>query len=154
MDMSKLSRLEKKISRSISPENYTGEKAGGARIAQTDGFAAEASRDLGTGWKCNPYIVIKPGETFVIKTNSNHIFASEANRLLEKIAQEWKTVDAVLGALAGQQVIKRETPANGIVRNTYSSGAVVIVNYTQTPWVNQGTLVPPRSALRIDQEVK
>ena len=66
MNMDHLSRLEKKISRSISPENYTGEMAGGARIPVEKGFAHLAARDLGTGWKVNPYIILQPGETFTI----------------------------------------------------------------------------------------
>ena len=66
MDISNLSSLEKKISRSISPENYTGAKSGGARIPVDQGFAREAARDLGTGWKVNPYIILQPGETFTI----------------------------------------------------------------------------------------
>ena len=28
--------------------------------------AKRAARDLGTGWKVNPYIVLHPGETFTI----------------------------------------------------------------------------------------
>lgn len=66
MNMAHLSRLEKKVSRSISPENYTGEKAGGARIPVEKGSARLAARDLGSGWKVNPYIVLQPGETFTI----------------------------------------------------------------------------------------
>ena len=66
MNMDHLSRLEKKMSRSISPENYTGDKAGGARSPVEKGFAHLAARDLGTGWKVNPYIILQPGETFTI----------------------------------------------------------------------------------------
>lgn len=66
MNMDHLSRLEKKVSRSISPENYTGEKAGGARIPVEEGSAHLAARDLGTGWKVNPYVVLQPGETFTL----------------------------------------------------------------------------------------
>jgi hypothetical protein len=55
-----LSRLSKARTRSISPENPTGEKAGGAR--SVDGPAANAARGLGQGWKVSPYIVIEPGQ--------------------------------------------------------------------------------------------
>jgi len=49
-------------SRSISPENFTGEKGkGGMSI---DGAAKNAARELGQGWKVSPFVVIKPGETF------------------------------------------------------------------------------------------
>ena len=64
--MNHLSKLEKKVSRSISPENYSGEKGGGAQCTLENGFAHEAARDLGLGWKVNPYITLQPGETFEI----------------------------------------------------------------------------------------
>ncbi len=50
--------------RSISPENFTGEKGKGGMATLQNGSAAHAARDLGQGWKVNPYVVIKPGETF------------------------------------------------------------------------------------------
>lgn len=61
-----LSRMEKKVSRSICPENFTGEKGKGGMCPLNKGIAKHAARDLGTGWKVNPYISIGPGETFEI----------------------------------------------------------------------------------------
>jgi len=49
---------------SIGPENLTGEKGKGG-MAST-GSASEASRDLGQGWKVNPFIVINPGQNFTL----------------------------------------------------------------------------------------
>jgi len=72
MNMGNLSRLSDAKTRSISPENFSGEKgkAGMADPADKDksnvANAAYAARDLGQGWKVNPYIRIKPGETFTI----------------------------------------------------------------------------------------
>ena len=60
--MRNLSRLEKKVSRSICPENFTGEKGKGGMCPLDEGNAAHAARDLGTGWKVNPYIILRPGE--------------------------------------------------------------------------------------------
>jgi len=69
MNMGNLFRLSNAQTRSISPENYTKEK-GKAGMAIPDAKAAvnianatNAARDLGQGWKVNPYIRIKPGET-------------------------------------------------------------------------------------------
>ena len=62
MNMGNLSRLSKAKSRSISAENFTGEKGKGGM--STDGPAARCARDLGQGWKVSPYVVIKPGDTF------------------------------------------------------------------------------------------
>ena len=53
-------------SRSISPENITGEKGKGATTPVSEGSAGYAARDLGLGWKVNPYFVMSPGETLVL----------------------------------------------------------------------------------------
>ncbi|MCK5457961.1 MAG: DUF2961 domain-containing protein, partial [Melioribacteraceae bacterium] len=52
--------------RSISPENFTGEKGRGGMATLEEGSAAKAARKLGQGWKVNPYIHIQPGETFTL----------------------------------------------------------------------------------------
>ncbi len=62
--MGNLSRLSKAQTRSISPENFTGEK--GKAGMSTDGAALNAARDLGQGWKVSPYVVIPPKSTFVL----------------------------------------------------------------------------------------
>lgn len=72
MNMGNLYRLSDAKTRSISPENFSGEKgkAGMADPADKDkpntANAAWAARDLGKGWKVNPYVRIKPGETFTM----------------------------------------------------------------------------------------
>jgi len=48
--------------RSISPENFTGEK-GKAGMAM-EGTGKNAARDLGQGWKVSPSVLIKAGSTF------------------------------------------------------------------------------------------
>jgi hypothetical protein len=64
MNMSNLYRLSDAKSRSISPENFTGEKGKGGMA--TTGTGTNASRDLGQGWKVSPSIVIKSKTTFTI----------------------------------------------------------------------------------------
>jgi hypothetical protein len=66
LNMGNLYRLSGAESRSISPENFTGEKGKGGMATLEEGSAAKAARELGQGWKVNPYINIKPGETFVL----------------------------------------------------------------------------------------
>jgi hypothetical protein len=64
--MGDLSRLSSARTRSISPENHTGERGSGGRCELADGTARNAARDLGKGWKVNPYIIIPAGQTFEI----------------------------------------------------------------------------------------
>ena len=64
MNMGNLSKLSHAKTRSISPENFNGEK-GKAGMA-IEGPSAGCARDLGQGWKISPYVRIKPGEVFTI----------------------------------------------------------------------------------------
>ena len=51
---------------SISPENFTGEKGKGGMCPLEEGSANNAARELGLGWKVNPYIVLKAKEVQVL----------------------------------------------------------------------------------------
>lgn len=64
MHLGNLSKLSNAQTRSISAENFTGEKGKGGMA--TDGTGAAASRDLGMGWKVSPSVEIMPGETFTM----------------------------------------------------------------------------------------
>lgn len=61
-----LTLLSNAVSRSISPENPTGAPGNGARCELNDGTARDAARDLGKGWKVNPFILIDAGQTVQI----------------------------------------------------------------------------------------
>ena len=58
--LSNLSRLSNAKTRSISAENFNGEKGKGGMAVH--GTGETAARDLGRGWKVSPSIVIKAGE--------------------------------------------------------------------------------------------
>lgn len=59
-------RLSNAKTRSISPENFTGEPGKGGMATLDNGSAKDAARDLGQGWKVNPFVVIKAGTTFTL----------------------------------------------------------------------------------------
>src|SRR5579872_6682034 len=64
LHLGNLSRLSDARSRSISPENPTGEKGKGGMA--DDGTGAVHARGLGRGWKISPSRRIAPGETLVL----------------------------------------------------------------------------------------
>ncbi|HOD83763.1 MAG TPA: DUF2961 domain-containing protein [Phycisphaerae bacterium] len=64
MNMGNLYRLSNAQSRSISPENFTGDKGAGGMA--TEGTGKGPSRDLGRGWKVSPSVVIPAGKTFTL----------------------------------------------------------------------------------------
>jgi hypothetical protein len=71
-NMGSIYRLSNAQTRSISPENFTGEKGKGGMADPADkdkvnvANATNAARDLGQGWKVNPYIHIQSGETVTL----------------------------------------------------------------------------------------
>ena len=64
MSIANLARLSHAQTRSISPENFTGEKGKGGMA--TEGTGAKAARELGQGWKISPSVRINAGQTFVM----------------------------------------------------------------------------------------
>jgi hypothetical protein len=74
VDLNNLYRLSNAQTRSISPENFSGEKGKGAMavpILNSDkslniANASGAARDLGQGWKVNPFVKIAAGQTFTL----------------------------------------------------------------------------------------
>jgi D-arabinan exo alpha-(1,3)/(1,5)-arabinofuranosidase (non-reducing end) len=66
MNMGNLPRLSGAETRSISPENFTGEKGKGGMATLQQGLAAHAARDLGQGWKVSPYIHIQSKQTYTL----------------------------------------------------------------------------------------
>jgi hypothetical protein len=72
MNLGNLYRVSDAKTRSISPENFSGEKgkAGMADPVDKDkrnvANASNAARDLGQGWKVNPFVIINPGEVFTM----------------------------------------------------------------------------------------
>lgn len=73
MNMGNLYRLSDAKTRSISPENFTGEKGKGGmadpvrdKDKPNQANAHHAAKTLGQGWKVNPYVNIGPNETFTL----------------------------------------------------------------------------------------
>lgn len=64
MGMGMLPMLSKAKTRSISPENFTGEKGKGGMAIE--GTGKNASRDLGQGWKVSPSVRIEAKKVFTL----------------------------------------------------------------------------------------
>lgn len=66
MQIQQIAILREEETRSISPENLTGEKGKGGACSLERGVARMPARELGVGWKVNPYVVIQSGETVIM----------------------------------------------------------------------------------------
>lgn len=65
MNQGNLSRLSNALSRSISPENFSGAPGKGGTATEGTG-APHSTDDLGFGWKISPSVDIQAGETFTL----------------------------------------------------------------------------------------
>ena len=94
MDLSSLYKISNKVSRSICAENPTGEPGKGAMCEVADGIAGACARDLGRGWKVNPYIRIPAGSVYKIADISgqgiiNHIWLTPSGNWRYTILRIW-----------------------------------------------------------------
>ncbi|HEY2580233.1 MAG TPA: glycoside hydrolase family 172 protein [Mucilaginibacter sp.] len=64
VNLGNLYRLSDAVTRSISPENFNGEKGKGGMA--TTGTGSGASRELGQTWKVSPSVVIKKHTTYTV----------------------------------------------------------------------------------------
>jgi len=64
VNLGNLYRVSDAKTRSISPENFNGEKGKGGMA--TKGTGEGASRELGQGWKVSPSVIIKAKTTFTV----------------------------------------------------------------------------------------
>src|SRR5947209_722589 len=66
MNLGNLYRLSGAKTRSIGPENLTGEAGKGGMATLENGTARNNARELGQGWKVNPYLIIQPSQTITL----------------------------------------------------------------------------------------
>ncbi|WP_276484431.1 glycoside hydrolase family 172 protein [Paraflavitalea pollutisoli] len=66
VNLGNIYRVSAAKSRSISPENFTGEPGKGGMATLENGSAKNEARELGQGWKVSPYVVVKKGTTFTL----------------------------------------------------------------------------------------
>lgn len=94
---------------SVSPENPSGKKGEGGKATLETGSAASCARELGQGWKVNPYIVLEAGETAVLADVNGegaikHIWLTDSARygrqLILKIYFDGQSAPAVYAPLS------------------------------------------------------
>lgn len=94
--------------RSISPENTTGEPGNGGRCSLEEGIAGRAARELGVGWKVNPCVDV-PQKTMITMADIKgsgiitHIWLTPTKRWRNSILriywddQEYPSVECPIG---------------------------------------------------------
>jgi hypothetical protein len=66
VNLGNIFRLSNAQTRSISPENFTGEPGKGGMATLETGSARNEARELGQGWKVSPFVVVKKKTTITL----------------------------------------------------------------------------------------
>jgi predicted Rossmann fold flavoprotein len=125
-----LSQMKNFESRSVCPENFTGEKGKGGMAE--NGTGANCARDLGKGWKISPSVNIPAGETFELCNITGqgmikHMWITDATRRITSFEDFLKSIGIYLTGDGKRYPVSYE--ANSVldlIREKLSSNGVSI----------------------------
>ncbi len=97
------------------------------------------------------YTLTQKSSALLEKSNSNRLFATEADALLDKAIEEYRYLSAYLAPVAGQAMTGRNSPMDGVSVTDYANGYRVAVNYNREP-CQVGTITIPGLSARVWKE--
>lgn len=92
------------------------------------------------------YTLTEKQTALLAKSNSNGLFATEADVLMDKALEEYAFLSQYLTPVAGQVMTERLAPADGVGVTVYANGYRVAVNYNKTPYQLGDVWLPGCSA--------
>jgi hypothetical protein len=94
-----------------------------------------------------PSFVLTEKPSYVLThSNSSNFYSTEYTLYEELIEAVYNQVNGVLRNTLGQQWVNREILEVGVVKNTYSDGDEVLINYTDVDYLYKGQMVLAQSA--------
>lgn len=91
------------------------------------------------------FMLTKESSHLLINTNSNNYFSTEYEIYKEKIDEVYNGVNDVLKHVYNASWLDRSVLDTGVIKNDYSNGKSVIINYTDMPYTHNGVVVNPMS---------
>ena len=89
------------------------------------------------------FVLTKESSHLLINTNSNEYFSTEYDIYKEKVLEVYEGVNSKLKEVYNADWLDRDVLAIGVVKNTYSNGKSVIINYTDEAYTYNGVKVNP-----------
>lgn len=86
----------------------------------------------------------------IINTASAWIYSSSYTQWSDEVNRSYAWLNAVLGPVAGAEIIGRQVLARGVNATTYSNGKQVIVNYNAQPYRAGNVVVGEKSAVIVE----
>lgn len=88
------------------------------------------------------FILTKEPSYILTDTNSSIFYSTEYSLYETMIEDIYFKVNGALKSVIGASWVNREVLASGLIRNTYSNGVVILINYGDSPETVGTTVVP------------
>ncbi|MHB8962041.1 MAG: DUF5696 domain-containing protein [Saccharofermentanales bacterium] len=97
------------------------------------------------------YVLSAAQSSEFAETNSNHVYSSKYEDWRSDIRSGYEFINQYLSEVRGCTIVSRDVPESGVSVTEYSNGVSIAVNFTEEPYVYQGTLIEAGSAEIIRQ---
>ena len=89
-----------------------------------------------------PSFVLTMNPSSLLKdTDIEYIYTSEFDLWKDTVVEQYDFINEALKHVIGETLVSREVPVQGIVKNTYSNGIIIYINYTSTDKVYEGITI-------------
>jgi hypothetical protein len=89
-----------------------------------------------------PSFVLTMNPSSLLKdTDIEYIYTSEFDLWKDTVVEQYDFINDALKHVIGETLVSREVPVQGIVKNTYSNGVIIYINYTSTDKVYEGITI-------------
>lgn len=85
-------------------------------------------------------------------TNSARFYSTEYKEYKDLIQDIYGQVNSVLSEVVNARWIDRQVVENGVIKNVYDNGKMVMINYTNQDIIFNGTVIAPLSAIVMEVE--
>jgi hypothetical protein len=92
------------------------------------------------------FLVTAESAHLLLMTNSAEFYSTEYSIYRDLILSVYGRVNAALREVIGASWIARRVVSPGVIVNSYDNGVQIVINYTESPTVYRGALVPAREA--------
>jgi len=93
------------------------------------------------------FVLTEKPAYLLAETNSAGFYSTSYDLYRDVIISVYSEMNAVYGQIAGQVWIGRDVMQSGVIINRYDGGAIVIINYTESPFTYEGQTIAPLSAV-------
>ena len=87
------------------------------------------------------FVMTKNPSSLLKDTDIEYIYTSEFDLWKDTVVEQYDFINDALKHVIGETLVSREVPVQGIVKNTYSNGVIIYINYTSTDKVYEGVTI-------------